>query len=509
MKKSKLVAVAAVLCLTLALSACAGLGKKKPTADGDSLTYWMTLNATQKVEIQDFAETPLGKKLSENTGIKVSYIHPESNESFNLALAAGELPDIVEYYWLGSYPGGPEKAIEEKQIITFDHLMEEYAPNLTKYLKEHPEVDKLITTSDGKHYMFPFVRGDEYLLISNGPVVRKDWLDELGLDIPETMDDWYNMLTAFKSKATGAPFGSYLPLENGVFSAAYGAPKGFFIDDNDKIQYGPMLDGYKECLKEMNKWYKEGLIDPNFMGMDSKMIDAAITNGTSGATVGSVGGGIGKWLGAVTEEGYDLAAVPYPVLNRGEKAMYTLRQNPVTGLGAAISTNCKNPELAMQFLDYMYSEEGHMLLNFGIEGESYEMIDGYPTYTDLITKNPDGKSMAAILGQYARSMTTGAFIQDRRYMEQYGALPQQKNAIEVWSDSDAAEHVLPPLAPPAEESKELANIYNELSTFVNEYTIKFVTGSASFDDWDMYIEQIKKFNVDRALEIYQKAYDKI
>lgn len=507
MKKTRLMAIAAVLCLTFLLAACSGLGLSSDESSSEGkLTYWMSLSATDKVEIKNLADTPLGKALKEKTGIDVEYIHPDSDEQFNLMLASGDLPDIIQTNWVTEYPGGPEKAIKENQIITFDDLMEEYAPNLTKYLKEHPEIDKLVTTNDGKHYMFPFIRGDEYLLISHGPVVRKDWLDELGMEVPETMDDWYEMLKAFKNKSSGAPLTTYLPLANGIFSSAYGAPQAFFVDDGE-IKYGPMLDGYKDCLMELNRWYDEGLLDNNFMGLDTKMMDSAILNGGSGATVGSVGSGIGKWMAAATEEGYELAAAPYPVLNEGEKAMYSARQNAAPGFGAAITTQCENPELAMQFLDYFYSEEGSMLLNFGIEGESYEMIDGYPTYTDLITKNPEGKSMAAMLGQYARSATQAPFVQDKRYMEQYAALPQQKNAIEVWGNTDAADHILPPLAPSTEESSELATILSEVNTFVDEYTIKFVAGQISFGEWDNYIAQLKTLKIDRAIEIYQNAYD--
>lgn len=508
MKRFKLVTVISVLCLALVLSSCSGLGLTKKSDGGEGeITYWMSLSATDKVEIRNMAETPLGKALKERTGISVEYIHPDSDEQFNLMLASGDLPDIIQTNWITEYPGGPDKAIAEKQIIPIDDLMEKYAPNLTKYLKEHPEIDKMVTTQSGEHYMFPFVRGDEYLLISYGPVVRKDWLDDIGMDVPETMEDWYNMLKAFKNqKSSEAPLTTYLPLVNGVFSSAYGAPQAFFID-NGKVKYGPMLDGYKDCLKELNRWYNEGLLNNNFMGLDQKMMDSAILTGTAGATTGSVGSGIGKWMAAATEEGYELVAAPYPVLNKGEKAMYSARQNPAPGFGAAISADCKNPELAMKFLDYFYSEEGSMLLNFGIEGESYEMIDGYPTYTDIITKNPEGKSMAAMLGQYARSATQAPFVQDRRYMEQFAALPQQKEAVDIWSDTDAANHVMPPINPSAEDSSELAKILSEVTTYVDEYTVKFVAGQISFSEWETYISQLESLKIDRAIEIYQDAYD--
>lgn len=509
MKQSKIAFLISIAIATASLSACVGLGFKQTSTEFATLTYWMELSGTAKVEIQDFAETPLGKKIEENTGIKVQYIHPENTEQFNLMLASNDLPDIIEKNWRYAYPGGPKKALKGNQIIVLNDLIDKNAPNLKKYLEANEEVKKMTTTNDGEYYMAPFVRGDESLLISTGPIVRKDWLDELGLDLPETMADWHNMLKAFKSKSSGAPLivdGIHTSLTYGVFSAAYGAPKQFFVDDGN-IKYGPILDGYRDCLMELNRWYSEGLLDNNFMGVDSKMVDSSMTSGASGATVGALGGGLGKWIAASSEEGYDLVGTPYPVLNKGEKSMFSARQNSVPGYGAAISGKCSNPEEAMKLLDYFYSDEGHILLNFGIEGESYTVVDGYPTYTEAITKNQNGKSMAAMLAQYTRAASLGPFVQDKRYMEQYSSLPQQKKAIEAWSDTNAKDHLMPPISPDENESAEFSKIYNECLTFIDEYTIKFITGSVSFDEWDMYVNQLKSLNIDRLIEIYQNAYD--
>ena len=100
---------------------------------------------------------------------------------------------------------------------------------------------------------------------------------------------------------------------------------------------------------------------------------------------------------------------------------------------------------AIKFLDYGYSDEGRMLYNFGIEGVSYKMENGYPKYTDLILNNPENKSMTVALSNYARSYDAGPFIQDVRYMEQYAALDEQKRALKTWSNTDAYEHTLPNL----------------------------------------------------------------
>lgn len=120
-------------------------------------------------------------------------------------LASGELPDIIEYNWY-SFPGGPEKAIQDGYILELGEVFEKYAANLTRYLKENPEIDKQVKTDEGHYYVFPFIRGDEILLVSSGPIIRKDWLDDLGLDIPETMEEWYIALKRFKEeKGATAP----------------------------------------------------------------------------------------------------------------------------------------------------------------------------------------------------------------------------------------------------------------------------------------------------------------
>ena len=81
-------------------------------------------------------------------------------------------------------------------------------------------------------------------------------------------------------------------------------------------------------------------------------------------------------------------------------------------MGVAITTSCKDVETAARLLDYAYSEEGHMLFNFGVEGESYTMVDGYPTYTDKILNNPEGWPLAQSLAAYIRGNYNGPFVQD-------------------------------------------------------------------------------------------------
>lgn len=489
----------------------AGCGGEKNVTEKNELTYWVYMNSDASSVMSNFGETPIAKKLEENTGIKVTYQHPpvgQENEKFNIMVASDELPDIIEHQWL-SYPGGPQKAIDDGVIISIsDH--KDKAPNLFKYFEEDKEAFKLTQTDSGDVFAFPFIRGDKSLLTSLGLIIRQDWLDDLGLDMPETIDDWEKVLTAFRDeKGASAPLSMQMgQFSNGFFCGAYGTPFAYYKDGNT-IKYGPAEPGFKDFIIKMNDWYNKKLIDPNFAVLDSKTIDSNILNGVAGATSGSIGRGIGKWMSGKVSDEFRLEGAPSPVLNKGETQEFGFRQLVVPGSAfAAITTSCKNVDTAMKFLDYGYSDEGEMLYNFGIEGESYEIVDGYPKYTDNIVNNPEGLSMTAALAQYTRSFDRGPFVQDKRYMEQYAVLPEQKRAWTTWESTNADAHLLPHIYISSEDQNEYANLKTNISTYANEMLLKFIMGKESLSNYDSFVEELNQRGLEKVLEMQQKAYDK-
>lgn len=488
-----------------------------PVTEGGTLSYWMELNANVAANYSSINDTEFGKKLQENTGITVEFQHPavgQVAEQFNLLLSKSTLPDIIEYSWL-TYAGGPQKAIEDGVIIPLNDVIDNYCPNLKAYLEANPDVDRMIKTDDGAYYCFPFIRGGEKLKTSTGLMLRGDWLEELDMEVPKTMDEWYEVLTAFKEeKGAEAPF-TYLYssaglTDNNPFAYAYGAPRNFYIGDDGKVHYGAIEDGYREYLKTMNKWMSEGLLDVDLATLTGDQVTAKVTNGTAGASFGWCGSSLGTWTnaGKTTTESFSLVPAPYPTLESGAKPEFGQKDNAYVNMGGAvITTSCKDVELAARLLDYAYSEEGHMLFNFGIEGVSYTMENGEPIYTDLLLKNPDLSITHAMAG-YIRANYNGPFVQDEAYASQYYTLDAQKEAIELWSDTNAGNHILPPVTPTVDESKEQAQIMNEINTYRDEMTLKFILGNKSFDEWDDYVKTIKGMNIDRVLEIQNAALER-
>ncbi|MGG1554834.1 MULTISPECIES: extracellular solute-binding protein [Paenibacillus] len=492
-----------------------------PLKTDKTLTYWAEITGNLVGVKSAQADVPFYQNWQKATGVNLKFLTPPTNQgkqALNVMLASGDLPDMIEFNFQGDFPGGPEKAIKDGYILKLNDTIDKYAPNFKKYLKEHPDVDKQVKTDNGSYYVFPFIRGDDYLRVFQGPIVRKDWLDDLGLPVPQTIDDWYTTLKAFKEKkgATAAfsvvsvprPFNE---LANGAFASAFGVTRDFFIDDKGAIKFGPAEKGYKDFLATFHKWYEEGLIDKNFATADSKALDANMASGATGVTVQNAGGGIGKWQPLITAKDPKgvLIGAPYPVLKKGDIAMYG-QKDPANAPGGsvAITASSKNIELAAKLLDYGYSDEGHMLFNFGTAGVSYNMENNYPKYTDLLMKNPDKLAPAQAMALYIRGNHNGPFVQDKRYIEQYLALQTQRDAVTTWSKTDVDKHKLPPITATPEESTELAKIMTDIDTLVDEMTLKIILGTEPVDAFDKYVEKFKSVKLDRAIEIKKASLDR-
>ena len=485
---------------------------------GKELTYWCELNTNVSANYTNMGDTPFGQGLMERTGVTITYLHPPTgqlNEQFNLILADGDLPDIMEYTWQ-SYPGGPQKAIEDGNILALNDIIDQYCPNLKAYLEAHPDVDRQCKTDEGNYYMFPFVRGDDSLRVSTGLMIRQDWLNDLGLEMPTTIDEWHDVLTAFKTeKGATAPFAFEYTTpslrNNWPFMSAYNTTAEFYVGDDGKIHYGPAEENYKEFLATMNQWYKEGLLDPDMPTAQLDQVSAKMTSGAAGASLGWIGSRMGVWTTAAkeTDPNYDLEAAPVPTLNKGETAKMGPMDNVVVNNGgAAITTRCKDIEAAARLLDWAYSDEGHMYYNFGTEGESYTMENGEPVYTDLILNNPDGLPIAQAMSGYIRGNYNGPFVQDVRYAQQYYTMDCQKKAQATWTVPEASEHVLPPITPSSGESEEFSAIMNEINTSRDEMTLKFILGTESLDNFDKFVDTMNQMNLKRAIEIENSALDR-
>ncbi|WP_168120236.1 extracellular solute-binding protein [Paenibacillus sp. HB172176] len=485
-------------------------------AEAISLSYWVGLPANAARSLKDYGESLFYKELEKRTNVSVDFIHPAvgtESEQFNLMIASGKLPDVIESNFT-SYPGGPEKAIADKVIIPLNDVIEQYAPNLKEFLDEHPDMLKEISTDNGTIYAFPAL-GVGHSNVSSGFMLRKDWLDELGLAVPETIDEWTNVLRAFKEKkGVKTPLTMTLSdFRSERLNGAYGVGASFYQEEG-KVKFGPYEDAYKDYLALLNSWYKEGLLDPDFATQDSAAKDAKATNGGAGAFPAYIGSAMGKYLNANkdSDPAYDLVAAQHPVLNKGDEPKFFTAAYDYRGEGSAgITPANTHVEQTAKWLDYLYSAEGDLLKSFGVEGETYNLEGDYPKYTDLIVNNPDGLSIGDAMAKYLRvSSPSPGFVGDDRYTEQYYGFDQQKNAVKVFNKyyDNLKDTRMPRVTATDEEGQELSAIMAEVNTYREEMFMQFVMGSAPLSEFDSYKEQLKKMGIERAIEINQAALDR-
>lgn len=483
-----------------------------PLEEKVHLTMAMVENATVTANATDLANTPFGRAWQEATGVELEIMQLADVDALNLLYASGELPDLI--YYVG-YTGGEQKAIKDKIIQPLNDYME-YAPDLQAVMDSNDLYKKSNTTMDGDIIGFPFIRGDDYLRTSAGLIIRQDWLDELNLEVPQTADELYEVLKAFKEqKGAAAPFSATnfwlrsVGIEQGALTSPFGLVKGGFYQIDGKVHYGYAENEYKDLLIFFNKLYEEGLLDPNFQSVDDNTVRANMMNGDSGVAFGAVGGYIGNMLQTMEDDpSFNLSGFGPLVANRGDKSMSTQYDAALKGIYVVVTPQCKNIEAAVKFLNYGYTEEGHNLFNFGIEGESYTMENGVPTYTELIMHNPDGWTKQLALAQYTMAWNDGPFVQDKRYSEQYADLPQQQAALRSWTTSDASKYDMPPVRVAEENASEYSKLTGDIGTFISEMTVKYITGLEPLDTFETeYLGTLQSMGVDRVIELQQGALD--
>lgn len=527
MKKilSLIVTFALLLPMLVALPA---LADEVPT-----ITYWAVLEFTDTLTSNDDV-VPL-EKAQEMVGVNIEWQHPpvgQEKEQFNLLVASGELPDIVEYNWNSVYPGGAEAAIEDGCIIELNDVIDKYMPNYKAYLEKFPEVEKMVKTDTGKHYTIPYIytatpADQQHQSISGrlpayetfmGFFIRQDLLDAYGLEMPVTLDDWYVTLKTFKENGIAYPLSglwSHIN-ESAAFVSAFDIAHDMFVDaDGKTVRYGRTEPGYKDYLTYMNKLYSEGLLDPDFAIIDGTTLKSKILNQEVGIWPGYTSTYMGVQYDQIHADNPDSKFYPVgitnPKLTEDQTLLYRQASYPFRNNGACITTSCENVEAAAKFLDFFWTDEGDMMVNWGIEGESYVRDEnGTPVFTDALKNDPNGLSPTQAFAYWRRQNAPIAMDHQTRLMSKGSyTTPESINALYVWElTNGTGSATMPPVTLLPEETTEYASKMTEIETYANEMRIKFIMGETSLDEFDNYVKQIETMGLEDVLAIQQAALNR-
>lgn len=455
---------------------------------------------------------PVWEEVEKRTGIKINFdvMPPDQYDAaMQTRIAAGtDLPDILAIPPL--WNGDVIKYAEDGVILPLKDLIAENAPNITAMFEKYPVVKKLLTAPDGEIYNLAevFVEGNE--VAPKSLIVRKDWLDKLNLEVPETIDDWYNVMKAFKEQdPNGNGLADEVPLtinEGGAytyFASGFGLTAGvgeFYADEDGKVCSLYQSPEYKEFLAWLNKLYKEELMDPQYATKDEAKVDAMVSKQLVGVSPHFLGVDE-RWTAL---SGGKYVMVKPPKGPNGEEPKLIKRGS--TGMQYGISKDCKDPVAAIRWIDYIWaSDEGQILTHFGIEGKSWEKgEDGRPVFTDWTINNPDGLDMMSAV----RSL--GAFpslfdYQSKEFMSQL-MTPESLEACEPLFPLMVEPY--PTVLATADESSQLLMLQADMKTYTEEMVQKFVMGTESLDNYDNFLAQLEGMGLSEVLSIKQTQYDR-
>lgn len=434
----------------------------------------------------------------------------DQSEAMNLLLAAGDLPDIVGGAKIKQPVNefGPQGA-----FLPLNDLVDEYAPNIKAWFDEHPDIWKAIQAYDGNVYYIPYLPDGKY---ARAWFVRQDWLDALGLEQPDNVDELYDVLVAFRDQDPNGngendeiPFfvrdwEEVLRLLTLWDARSTGADvyHQFYIKDG-AIVHPYAQEGYRDGLANIAKWYEEGLIDPEVFTRGSSARDYLLGENLGGLTH--------DWFASTS--GYNIALaekvegfnfIPFlPPKSVSGVRMEENRRIPMKPDGWAITYTNEHPEETIKYFDFWFSEEGALLANFGVEGKTWDRIDGEPIYKDEVLNSgePVNSQMYLEGAQVYRG-----YPQDYRYEWQW-TRDSARKGIELYDTEDLLVEQFLGVAFTEDEQAVYDKYYPSIETYMLERQQAWILGSGDVtEDWDDYVSALNKMGYDEVIEVMNAAY---
>jgi len=454
---------------------------------------------------------PSWQEIEKKTGVKIEWdVTPSAQYAtvMSTRLAAGtDLPDII------MVPGDPMTYIPSGIFAPLSDMIDQYAPNIKKMLDEDKRLRKIFTAPDGKIYTLSVPTSAQDTIQPYGYLVREDWMKKLSINEPTTINEWYDMLKAFKEKDPNGnnekdetPFTCQNVSALLRFGNSWGlslAAGGFHEDNDGKVQFGYMLPEAKELLTWLNKLFQEGLIDPDFPAMNTDQFHTRVTSNQAGATINflnQIDSYTKPMVSKVPDAKWTMVVPPKGPIGHAHMERY----GPISRYYAVMS-NSKKQELAVKWLDYTYgSDEGNTYQTFGVEGLTYNVVDGKKVFTDYVLKNPDGLGAIDVIRSVGAWPGT-LYRQTEDYFLAFNGSEFQSLAQKVLPYQIDK---IPAMLSTEDETQVMKEVWTDINTYVNEMALKYILGQESLDKYDQFVETLKSMGIDEVIKVKQAQLDR-
>lgn len=471
-------------------------------------------------------------KIAEDLNIKLEFevYGRDADEAVLNRITADDLPDLISWQWNEFYhdKGGIPGMYRDGICIELNDLIDTKIPNLKSILENYPAVARDMVNDNGQYLFFqkinPMATQEDIMSKTTyGFVLRQDWLDNVNMGVPTTIDEWYQVLTAFK---TQDPNGNnefdeipYDATASGInlFEAAFGMKSNQYVDpDTGKVDYGARTQKYKAFLTEMNKWYSEGLIG-NAYTEDGGSVSYA--DGSDTTIIADLAGswkGLANadknWTPKLQEKNPDaaLAAAPWIKAEDGklysdQGLSYTIRE------AILVTTDCECLDAVAAVINWMYDPKNSEYMTWGEEGVTFEYAaDGTRHLTEW-GKGKDTLSYGAEIPAYK------IYADNAQYLACFGCadvdLAAQAewyvNACKTWADANFDLVYPAGISLSAEQAAIVSADGNQaLFDYIGEMRWKFITGQEPLSNFDTYVSNLERMGISDIVAVYQEAYDK-
>ncbi len=429
----------------------------------------------------------------------------DSKSEFNTMLVNDVLPDIIHGDGNGLIDAGRDGA-----LIPLQDLVKKYAPNIQAAFDKFPDAYSSIVDTDGTLYYIPLIYSQEGPTM--GWYLRQDWLDKLGLEHPTNLEEYYNVLKAFREqdpngngKKDEVPyFDRHRSVQN--LLQLWDLPtSNFEINDEGKVYSPRTTETFKEAMIELSKWYAEGLIDQEIFSRQNPREELFGND---------IGGALVDWFSSTMAfnlsmperiPGFELSVIEPPKNINGTQKNYNTRP-VVSTIGWGISVDNKYVAETMKYFDYWFTDEGRGLKSMGVEGVHHFVDEnGEKQYTDEILSAPGG---APTEMRKLGSVEIGGWADVASEIK--GMTKEAAEGFKMYVDGGWQVPPMPVLSMTESEQRVITEKLEAVNTFMSEYLQHWIMGSKDVSaTWDEYITGLDQLGIQDLINVYQTAYDRV
>ena len=467
--------------------------------------------------------------VAEKTGIRLEFELVETaawNERVSIAFATDDYPDV---FMNGMSTTIINKYAEEGYLVNLEPLIKKYAPFTVSEYNKYPELVKEVYAADGGIYFMPSINASPRDLVNTYPSwINAQWLKNLNLEMPTTLDELYTVLKAFKTQDAnldGDP-NNEIPVvssNGGKFSTLVISSLGYVDNRNaitdDRYVYVPTTETYKAYLKWMNRFYTEGLLDNEYFTSSGENLRAKEATGLAGIIDMSPN----EVLAATYEEFKGLSPLTSDL---NQTKMWPAQSACRMSWGTCVVTDkCQYPEAIVRLIDWFYTVDGSRAVRAGCEYGTWKDEQGVEYGWEIVTpadQTADGHLIAKLhMGDYSsywacRLGEIGPTNLPFNSTDAVNDIIIAGDKMNLWlynqvMDSGvvaARTFSLPKLSFTDDESTR-KSVYLDLTNYVDNMESKFIKGDLDIDaNWEDFQEQLQKYDVNGMCEIYQAALDR-